>query len=126
LICLTRTSLKLRAFEDLMIYHWELGTGHQISVENQGVQTVVTVSSSSAGTQQRSSSSMTTGTWIAPPTMTISPTGGILTITTATGESFVQIQGNSIHTHSSHSASSSSTTSTSHSFSSTFTSDRDR
>lgn len=111
-----------------MIYHWELVTGHQISVENRGAQTVVTVSSSSAGTEQRSSSSITTGTWSAPPTMTLSPTEGILKITTVTGESCVQIRANSIHTYSSHSVTSSSTTSTNHSssFSSSFTSDRDR
>jgi hypothetical protein len=122
------TATSIESIEELMIYHWELVTGQQISVENRGVQTVVTVVASSAGTQQRSSSSMATGTWSAPPTMTLSPTEGILKITTATGDSYVQIRANSIHTYSSHSVTSSSTTSTSHSSSSScsFTSDRDR
>jgi hypothetical protein len=96
-----------------MIYHWELGTGHQISVDNQGAQTVVTILHTSAGQQQRSSNSFNTGIWIVPPEMSITPTGATLKIVTPTGESIVQIQGNSIHMQSSHNGEHQSTTSTS-------------
>jgi zinc-ribbon domain len=104
---------------NFMIYNWELGSGHQISVDNQGAQTVVTIVHASTGQQQRSSNSFTTGIWIVPPEMSLTPTGGILKITTATGESLLQIQGNSIHMHSSHSGDRQSTSSSS---TSTFTS----
>ena len=100
-----------------MIYHWELGTGHQISVDNEGAQTVVTILHTSAGQQQRTSNSFTTGIWLVPPEMSMTPTGGILKVTTPNGESLIQIQGNSINLHS-HGASQS-TTSTSSSSTST-------
>jgi zinc-ribbon domain len=96
-----------------MIYHWELGTGHQISVENRGAQTVVTILHTSAGQQQHTSNSFTTGIWSVPPEMSIVPTGAILKIVTATGESLIQIQGNSIQMQSSHRGGRQSTTSTS-------------
>jgi hypothetical protein len=97
-----------------MLYNWNLATGHQISVDNEGAQTVVTIQNNSAGQQQRSSNSFTTGIWIVPPEMTVTPTGAIVKITTASGESAIQIQGNSVQMHSSHSGGSqSSTTSTS-------------
>jgi len=95
-----------------MIYHWELGTGHQISVDNEGAQTVVTILYTSAGQQQRTSNSFTTGIWLVPPEMSMTPTGGILKVTTPSGESLIQIQGNSMNMQSSHGASQS-TTSTS-------------
>ena len=95
-----------------MIYHWELGTGHQISVDNEGAQTVVTILHTSAGQQQRTSNSFTTGIWLVPPEMSMTPTGGILKVTTPSGESLIQIQGNSINLQSNQGASQS-TTSTS-------------
>jgi NADH pyrophosphatase NudC (nudix superfamily) len=79
-----------------MIYNWELGTGHQISVDNQGAQTVVTISNASAGQQQRTINSFNTGIWILPPEMSINPTGATLKITTPTGASLIQVRGNSI------------------------------
>ncbi|AFY93202.1 hypothetical protein [Chamaesiphon minutus] len=85
-----------------MRYHWELDSGHQISIDNQGAQTVITVLQSSVGQQQHTSSSFTTGTWSVPPEMTLTPTGGLVKIITASGESSVQIQGNSIQLRSSH------------------------
>ena len=94
-----------------MIYHWELGTGHQISVDNEGAQTVVTILHTSAGQQQRTSNSFTTGIWLIPPEMSMTPTGGILKVTTPSGASLIQIQGNSINLHSQ--GASQSTTSTS-------------
>ena len=101
-----------------MIYHWELGTGHQISVDNEGAQTVVTSLHTSAGQQQRTSNSLTTGIWLVPPEMMMTPTGGILKVTTSSGESIIQIQGNSIQMQSSHSGASQSTSSSSTSTSS--------
>ena len=97
-----------------MVYNWNLATGHQISVDNEGAQTVVTIQNHSAGQQQRSSNSFTTGIWIVPPELIVTPTGAIVKITTASGESAIQIQGNSVQMHSSHSGGGqSSTTSTS-------------
>lgn len=96
-----------------MIYHWQLGTGAQISADNEGAQTVITLVQASAGQQQRTSNSFTTGIWIAPPQMTLTPTGGILTITTPSGESILQIQGNSIYLQTSHSGASQSSSSSS-------------
>ncbi|WP_373546331.1 zinc ribbon domain-containing protein [Chamaesiphon sp.] len=96
-----------------MIYHWELSTGHQISVDNEGAQTVVTILHTSAGQQQRTSNSFTTGIWLIPPEMSMTPTGGILKVTTPSGESLIQIQGNSIQMQSSQGASQSTSTSSS-------------
>ena len=79
-----------------MIYNWELATGQQISVDNQGAQTVVTISSNSAGQQQRTINSFNTGIWIVPPEMSIEPTGATLKITTFTGAVLIQVRGNSI------------------------------
>ncbi len=107
-----------------MIHNWELATGHQISVENQGAQTVVTISNTSTGQQQRSINSFNTGIWLVPPEMSIlhgrgsanEPTGATLKITTSTGASLIQVRGNSIQMQSSHSGEHRSNTSTSTSF----------
>ena len=80
-----------------MMYNWKLATGHQISVDNEGAQTVVTVVKISPGGQQRTCNSFTTGIWIAPPTLTMTPTGGSIAITTPSGECTLQIDGNSVH-----------------------------
>ncbi len=103
-----------------MLYNWKLASGHEIYVDNEGAQTVVTIQNNSAGQQQRSSNSFTTGIWIVPPEMTVTPMGAILKIVTPSGESVIQIQGNSVHMHSSHSGGSQSTTSTSSSSTSGF------
>jgi zinc-ribbon domain len=103
-----------------MLYNWKLASGHEIYVDNEGAQTVVTIQNNSAGQQQRSSNSFTTGIWIVPPEMTITPTGAILKIVTPSGESVIQIQGNSVQMHSSHSGGSQSTSSTSSSSTSGF------
>lgn len=83
--------------------NWKLETGHNVSVDNEGAQTVVTIHYHSAGQQQRSSNSFTTGTWIAPPEMTLTSTGAILKIVTASGEAAIEIQGNNVQMRSSHS-----------------------
>jgi NADH pyrophosphatase NudC (nudix superfamily) len=79
-----------------MAYMCELGSGHNIYLENQGSQTFVTSLVSSLGQQQQSSISLSTGNWIALPEMYRTPHGAILKITTAQGEHFIQIQGSSM------------------------------
>ncbi len=74
-----------------MLYNWKLASGQEIYLDNEGAQTVVTIEHNSAGQQQRSSNSFTTGIWIVPPQMTVTPTGAILKLITATGESTLQI-----------------------------------
>ena len=101
-----------------MTYNWELETGQQISVDNQGAQTVVTISHTSAGQQQRSINSFNTGIWIVPPELSIDPTGATLKITTPTGASLIQVRGNSIQIQSTHSGEHQSSTSTSSTFTS--------
>jgi hypothetical protein len=94
-----------------MSYSWELSTGHHVYVDNEGAQTVVTIQYQSAGQQQRSSNSFTTGIWLAPPERIVTPTGAILKIVTASGESLIQIDGNSMRMQSSHNSGNYSSTS---------------
>jgi zinc-ribbon domain len=100
----------------MMIYNWELATGHQIAVDNQGAQTIVSISNASAGQQQRSINSFNTGIWLVPPEMSIDPTGATLRITTATGTSLIQVRGNSIQMQSTNGGEHQSSTSTSSTF----------
>jgi NADH pyrophosphatase NudC (nudix superfamily) len=99
-----------------MMYNWTLETGQQISVDNQGAQTVVTISNNSAGQQQRTINSFNTGIWIVPPELSIDPTGATLKITTPTGSALIQVRGNSIQMQSAHSGEHQSSTSTSSTF----------
>jgi hypothetical protein len=103
-----------------MAHQWELSTGHQISIDNEGAVTIVNVLYSGAGAQQRTNNSFTTGIWISPPEMHIIPTGAILKITTPTGVSIIEVEGNSIRLQNSQSEPSESNYSSSSS--STFTS----
>ncbi len=80
--------------------NWKLKTGHDISIDNEGAQTVVTIHYHTVGQQQRSSNSFTTGIWLSPPQMTVTPTGALLKIVTASGESTIEIQGNNMQLHS--------------------------
>jgi zinc-ribbon domain len=101
--------------------NWKLITGHELSIDNEGAQTVVTLHYDRAGQQQRSCNSFTTGIWLAPPQMTITPTGALLKVVTASGESLIEIQGNDMQLHSSNSVSNYVTTASSYSSSSTGT-----
>ena len=102
-----------------MTHQWKLSTGHQISVENEGAQTIVTVLYGSSEQQQRTNNSFTTGIWISPPEMLPTPTGAVVKITTPSGISTIEVDGNSVRMQSSQSDdsqsnySSSSSTSTS-------------
>jgi zinc-ribbon domain len=82
-----------------MTYHWKLATGHQLSIDNEGAQTIVAISFDNGGRQQRTSNSFTTGIWLSPPEITFDPTGAMVTITTTSGESIVKIDGNNIQMH---------------------------
>jgi zinc-ribbon domain len=79
--------------------NWKLDTGHELSVDNEGAQTVVTVYYHSTGQQQRSCNSFTTGIWISPPQLTVTPTGALLKVVTPSGESLIEIQGNHMQLH---------------------------
>lgn len=79
-----------------MAYTCELDSGQKISLDNQGHQTVVTVSSGSLGQQQQSSSSFTTGKWTSAPEIFRHAGGVVIKIITADGEHHVRVQGNSI------------------------------
>jgi adenine-specific DNA methylase len=79
-----------------MTYHWKLATGHQLSIDNEGAQTVIAISFDNGGQQQRQSDSFTTGIWLAPPEITLDPTGATVKITSTSGQSLVRIDGNRI------------------------------
>jgi hypothetical protein len=95
--------------------NWKLATGHELSVDNEGAQTVVTVYYEHDGQRQRSCSSFTTGIWISSPQLTATPTGALLKIVTPSGESLIEIQGNNMQLHDSQSQSTSTTTISSYS-----------
>jgi hypothetical protein len=105
-----------------MTHKWNLTTGHQVSVENEGAQTIVTVLYDRSGQQQRTNNSFTTGIWISPPAMLPTPTGAVVKITTPSGISSIEVDGNSVQMQSSQSGASGSNSSSSSSSSSTFTS----
>jgi hypothetical protein len=106
----------LVSIESLMTHQWTLSTGNQLSVDNEGAQTIVTVSYETLGQQQRMNNSFTTGIWISPPEMRLTSTGAIVKITTPSGISTIEFDGNRIQMQSEDSQSnfsSSSSTSTS-------------
>ncbi|WP_310485451.1 zinc ribbon domain-containing protein [Chamaesiphon sp. VAR_48_metabat_403] len=79
-----------------MTYRWKLATGHQLSIDNEGAQTVIAILFDNGEQQQRQSDSFTTGIWLAPPEITLDPTGAIVKITSTSGQSLVRIDGNRI------------------------------
>lgn len=79
-----------------MAYACELGTGQRIYLDNQGMQTMVTVMSGGPGQQQQSSTGFQTGSWTAPPEIFQTAGGAVLKVTTTQGEHFIYIQGNSM------------------------------
>jgi hypothetical protein len=79
-----------------MAYQCELGNGQRLFLDNPGTQTLITLSSSSAGQQQQATQSIQTGSWIADPEIFQIAGGAIAKLRTAQGEHFIQIQGSSI------------------------------
>jgi hypothetical protein len=75
-----------------MAYVSDLGRGQHIYLENQGQQTIVTLSSHSRGQQQNQRSGFTTGEWVTPPMLFRTSAGVIIQLETAQGRSYVQVQ----------------------------------
>ena len=81
-----------------MAYIGNLGAGQQVYIENQGTQTLITLTSQSNSQQQSQSSSFLTGNWTVPPTLFRTPAGFVLRIESSSGQRFVQIQANELST----------------------------
>ncbi len=81
-----------------MAYQATLNGTQQLTVINQGIQTQITLMTSSPGQQQSQSSSFTTGTWVTQPQLFNTGQGFILQIDGEGGQYFIQIQSNSIST----------------------------
>ncbi|WP_366558311.1 hypothetical protein [Okeania sp. SIO3B5] len=79
-----------------MAYKCNLSNGQQVYIENQGMQTVVTLSSSTPGQQQQASTGFQIGKWTVVPTLFKTATGVILRIDSEQGQSFVQLQAGGI------------------------------
>lgn len=79
-----------------MAYVCELSPGHQVYLDNQGDQTIITTTMGLPGQQQQASNSMTTGPWVAPPEAYQTTGGTVFKLFTAQGESCIYIQGNSV------------------------------
>jgi hypothetical protein len=79
----------------IMAYICDLGAGVQVYIENSGMQTTLTLASSSPGQQQQSSNSFATGKWLLPPTAFRTASGVIVRVESVQGEYFVRVQGNS-------------------------------
>jgi len=76
-----------------MTYMCDLGAGHRIYLDNQGMQTWVTAIASSPGQQQQSSHSWETGSWSSAPEVFATAGGVVIKIKTAAGDRFLQVQG---------------------------------
>jgi len=76
-----------------MAYVCDLGSGQQLSLDGQGTQTIVAISSSSAGQQQQATSSLQTGTWTSLPEVYRTSEGVVVKLETVNGNQFIQIQG---------------------------------
>lgn len=84
--------------ELFMAYTSSLTTGEQLQIENQGTQTVITLSQGGQNQQQRQRSSLTTGEWLQPPTLFSTGMSAVLRIEATTGQFFIQLQSGSIST----------------------------
>ena len=74
-------------------YTCELDKGQQIYIENQGSQTVITLTSSTASQQQSQRNDFETGNWRVPPTVFQTLNGVVLRIE-AESQRFIQVQAN--------------------------------
>ena len=80
-----------------MAYTVNLNNNQQLTIVNQGTQTVITLVSSSPGQQQSQSSSFTTGSWNAIPQLYKTGGGFTLQVNGDRGQLFVSIQANSLN-----------------------------
>jgi hypothetical protein len=81
-----------------MAYQAILNGTQKLTISNQGVQTQITLTSSSPGQQQSQSSSFTTGNWVRSPQLFQTGQGFILQIEGSNSQYFIQIQSNGIST----------------------------
>ena len=81
-----------------MAYRVNLNGNQQLTVLNQGNQTLITLISSSPGQQQSQSNSFTTGNWTNTPKLYRTESGFILQISGDRGEFSISIRANSIST----------------------------
>jgi hypothetical protein len=81
-----------------MAYQAILNGTQQLTISNQGIQTQITLISSSPGQQQSQSTSFTTGSWVRSPQLFNTEQGFILQIEGSYGQYFIQIQSNGIST----------------------------
>lgn len=79
-----------------MAYVCELGSGHNVYLDNQGELTIITSMMGSPGQQQQSSHSVKTGCWTAPPQIYRTAQGMVIKLTIAQGEHFIQVQGSTM------------------------------
>jgi hypothetical protein len=81
-----------------MAYTANLSSNQHLTVANQGMQTVITVTSNSPGQQQSQSNSLTTGNWLKPPQLFKTKSGLMLQLNGDRGQHFVLIQATGIRT----------------------------
>ena len=79
-----------------MAYQATLNGTQQLTVINQGIQTQITLMTSSSGQQQSQSSSFLTGVWTKPPQLFQSAEGFFLHIEGAENQYLILIQSNSL------------------------------
>lgn len=79
-----------------MAYVCELGSGHNVYLDNQGEQTLITSMMGTPGQQQQSSNSFETGCWTALPEIYQISQGVVIKLTTTQGEKFIQVQGSNM------------------------------
>lgn len=79
-----------------MAYVCKLGSGHNIYLDNQGDQTLITSMMGAPRQQQQSSNSFKTGCWTAQPEIYRTSQGVVIKVTTTHGEEFIQVQGSSM------------------------------
>ncbi len=75
-----------------MAYQFNLGSGQQIVVQQQGEQTAIGLSSHGAGQQQQQQSTVTTGQWQEPPMLFQTGGGFVLRLVGSQGTTVVQIE----------------------------------
>ena len=72
----------------------DLDNGQQVTIENQGSSTVITLVSGGVGQQQSQGNSFETGNWRGKPTVFRTPNGVVLRIEAEQEQHFIQVQGN--------------------------------
>ena len=72
----------------------DLDNGQQVTIENQGSSTVITLVSGGSGQQQSQGNSFETGNWRGKPTVFRTPSGVVLRIEAEQDQHFIQVQGN--------------------------------